>query len=324
MSEKSQPLVSLITVTFNQTATTCELLESCKQLRYENLEVIVVDNGSESDPSPEILAHFPTAQIIHSESNLGYGGGINLGMRNASGAYYLILNNDIEVTDDLIEFLLEPFQENTTVGIVSPKIRYFPEAHMIQYAGYSKINPYTGRNKAIGQGENDRNQHDIEGFTAYAHGAAMMVSKEVVEEVGPIPEDYFLYYEELDWSEQVKRTGYNVFFQPTALVFHKTSSSNGNESPEQVYYYHRNRILYMRRNVNFFQLFIFQLYYLLVVLPKTIGTFLIARQWSQISATFRAIGWHLMRPRLNSQKRKSEVVVLSRTNGEQAAKSLTQ
>lgn len=323
MSEKSQPLVSLITVTFNQTATTCELLESCKQLRYENLEVIVVDNGSESDPSPEILAHFPTAQVIHSESNLGYGGGINLGMRNASGAYYLLLNNDIEVTDDLIEFLLEPFEANTTIGIVSPKIRHFPEAHLIQYAGYSQINPYTGRNKAIGQGENDRNQHDFEGFTAYAHGAAMMVSKQVVEEVGPIPEDYFLYYEELDWSEQIKKTGYNVFFQPTALVFHKALNSVGTDRPEKVYYYHRNRILYMRRNVNIFQFFIFQLYYLLVVLPKTIGTLLIERKWAQIGAAFRAVGWHLMNPRLNSLNRKSEIVVLSRTNGEQTAKSLT-
>lgn len=324
MSEKSQPLVSLITVTFNQTATTCELLESCKQLQYKNLEVIVVNNASDADPSPEILAHFPTAQIIHSESNLGYGGGINLGMRNASGAYYLLLNNSIEVTDDLVEFLLEPFQENATVGIVSPKIRYFPEAHIIQYAGYSRINPYTGRNKAIGEGENDRNQHDSEGFTAYAHGAAMMVSKEVVEEAGPISEDYFLYYEELDWSEQIKRTGYNVFFQPTALVFHKASGNIRSDNPEKVYYYHRNRILYMRRNVNILQFFIFQLYYLFVVLPKTIGTFLITRKWAQISATFRAIGWHLMHPRFNTQKRKSEMVVLSRTNGEQAAKSLTQ
>ena len=312
MSATPQPLVSLITLNFNQAAVTCQLLESCKQLFYQNLEVIVVDNASNEDPTQQVLASYPGAKLFRSDKNLGFRGGMNFGMRYAAGEYLLLLNNDTEVTDDLIEFLLEPFEKDPAVGIVSPKIRFLPQAHMIQYAGYTPINPYTGRNVPIGKGENDRNQHDEEGYTAYAHGAAMMVRKKVVEVAGGIPEIYFLMYEELDWSAQIRKAGFQVYFQPRALVFHKASTSMGEESEQKVYYYHRNRILFLRRNATSFQFLIFCLFYLFGVLPKTLLVYAFRRKWSHIRAVLRAVGWHLQNRQLVVQP-ETGVVVLSRT-----------
>jgi GT2 family glycosyltransferase len=311
MSATFQPLVSLITLNFNQTEVTCQLLESCKQLLYQHLEIIVVDNHSDTDPTWEIQACYPAAKVYRSEKNLGFSGGMNFGMQYASGDYFLLLNNDTEVTDDLVEYLLMPFEKDPLVGIVSPKIRYFPEAHLIQYAGYEPINPYTGRIVAIGNGENDRNQHDEEGYTAYAHGAAMMVSRKVVATVGGIPEMYFLLFEELDWSEQIRRAGYQVYFQPSALVFHKVPTRISEESAEKTYYYHRNQILFMRRNVRPFGFVIFCSYYLLTTFPRFLLRNIWRRNWSHVRAVFRAMAWHLKNHHLSAQEAPTDSVLSS-------------
>ena len=96
------------------------------------------------------------------------------------------------------------------MGVVSPKIRYHSHPHIIQYAGFTEVNPFTGRNKMIGLMEEDQGQFDTPGDTAYAHGAAMMVKREVVEKVGLMPDIFFIYYEELDWSAHIRRAGYQV------------------------------------------------------------------------------------------------------------------
>lgn len=308
MTLASYPLVSLITLNVNQADVTCQLLESCKKLRYQNLEVIVVDNTSESDPTQQILACYPAAKVIRNEHNKGFSGGMNLGMRYASGEYFLLLNNDTEVTDDLVEYLLKPFEEDSSVGIVSPKIRYFPQAHLIQYAGSTLVNPFTGRNITIGKGENERNQHDDEGYTAYAHGAAMMVSRQVVEEVGGIPEIYFLLYEELEWSEQIRRAGFQVYFQPSALVFHKASTSIGLDSEQKTYYYHRNRILFLRRNFGAFAFLIFCLYYLFVDMPKSLLINAYEKKWGHFKSILRAVKWHMQNRRTKGPAVVREVI----------------
>ena len=184
----SQPLVSVITLNWNTTAVTCEFLSSIKkQNTYHNIEVIVVDNASEKNPSASFLAVYPSAKIICNHHNLGFSGGNNAGMKAANGEYFFIVNNDTEFTPGLIESLLEVFRNHPDAGIVCPKFHYYFNKGTIEYAGYKSVNIFTGRNGMIGMGEKDHGQYDFIKKTNYAHGGGMMVSKKAIEKVGLMP-----------------------------------------------------------------------------------------------------------------------------------------
>lgn len=289
----SQPLVSIITLNYNQVEVTCAFLESVKKLSYTNYEVIVVDNASEKDPTTALRQTLPEVKVIVNKENLGFSGGNNVGILASEGDYLLIINNDTEVTEDLIERLTEPFNRDFTIGIVSPKIRYFESPDTIQYAGYTAINPYTGRNKAIGNKEKDTGQYDESGYTHYAHGAAMMLHKSVIREVGLMPEIFFIYYEELDWSEQVKKFGYKIYYQASALVYHKESMTVGKGSPVKTYYHTRNRILFMRRNTRPVQLMVFLFFFVLFAVPKSLLRYLVNYQSEHLDGYMKALTWNL-------------------------------
>lgn len=286
-------MVSIITINYNQTQITCELLRSLNALTYPNYEVIVVDNGSTENPEQIIKQQFAHVQVIVSPVNLGFSGGNNLGMKHAKGNYFFLVNNDTELTPNCIEQLLAMYQKIPNLGIVCPKIRYFEATQPIQYVGYTMLNPITARNHTIGQYEPDTGQYSQATPTPYAHGAAMMVSRQAVEKVGMMPEEFFLYYEELDWSEQMKRAGYKIYVEPNATVFHKESVSTGKDSPLKTYYLTRNRILFMRRNANNLHWALFLFYMALVMIPKNLFTLALHRQTKHLKAFWQGITWNL-------------------------------
>lgn len=287
------PLISVIALNYNQTAVTCEFLASLKNVTYRNLEVIVVDNASNEDPTDMIVGTYPGVRLIRSEKNLGFTGGNNLGIEASHGEYVFIVNNDTEVTADIFEKLLAPFLVDNRIGMVSPKIYFYHNPNIIQYAGFSAINPFTGRNRGIGNKEEDRGQHDQSGYTHYAHGAAMMVSREVIEKVGMFPDIFFIYYEELDWSSQVTRAGYKIYYQAQASLYHKESITMGKESAIKAYYHNRNRILFMRRNSTPVQILVFTLFLCLFTIPKTFLKYLLKGQFGHLQSFRKALVWHL-------------------------------
>nr|WP_232010657.1 hypothetical protein [Mucilaginibacter gotjawali] len=180
------------------------------------------------------------------------------------------------------------------VGMVSPKIKYFYNKGMIQYAGYTPLNYYTGRNSCIGLRENDEGQYDhITAPTAYCHGAAMMVRKTAIEKAGIMNENFFLYYEELDWGEHIKRAGYQAWVCTDALIYHKESVSVGKNSRLKEYFMNRNRILFIRRNAPFFKKIIFYFYFILMVVPRNVVNYIKAKNYNYISALIQAVWWNL-------------------------------
>lgn len=290
---QNKPLISFITLNFNNTPVTCEFLESTKNLTYTNYEIIVVDNASKEDPTPIFKEQFPNVRVVRSDKNLGFTGGNNLGMEHAKGELFFIINNDTEVTPGMLEPLVEVFEKDSTVGVVCPKIRYWDQKDMLQYCGYTEINPYTGRNQCIGLYEIDHGQHDTGGYTQYAHGAAMLVKREVADRTQGFAELFFIYYEELDWSSRIRRAGYNIFYEPKSLIYHKESVTMGKESPLKAYYHNRNRVLFMRRNVKPGQFFVFALFWNFVVAPKKLLGYIAKLQTKHIKSFMRAQVWHL-------------------------------
>jgi GT2 family glycosyltransferase len=292
------PLVSVITVNYNNTAVTCELLASLKKISYPRLEVIVVDNASAEDPTREIMGRFPAVKIIRSEENRGFAGGNNLGIQAAAGKYLFLVNNDTEFTEGLIEGLLEVFALYPDAGVASPKFHYFFHKGTIEYAGYRAVDIFTGRNSMIGCHETDNGQYDAVSATPYAHGGAMMISREALDKVGPMPELYFLYYEEFDWCEQFRRKGYKIYYQYKSLIYHKESMTTGKNSPLKTYYITRNRILFMRRNVRLPARLVFILYFVFLTVPKNTLRFLFKREATHLRAFWRGIYWNMKNVRL--------------------------
>ena len=294
-------MVSIITVNYNQAEATCALLDSIRRQGYRDVEVIVVDNGSGVNPVKKFSDTYPEIKFLRSEQNLGFAGGNNLGLKISQGDFIFFVNNDVELSDGCIEWLLLLFKNRPKAGIASPLICYFPEKNsqlrtpisdLIQYAGMTPVNPFTGRNKIIGNREPDRNQFTEPRRTAYAHGAAMMVPREVLEQVGPMAEEFFLYYEELDWCERIRRAGWEIWVEPRARVWHKESLTVQRLGALKTYYLTRNRILFMRRNFGGRRLAAFFAFLFFITVPKNLLVFLFRGEWENAKAFWRGIFWN--------------------------------
>jgi GT2 family glycosyltransferase len=291
-------VVSIITVNFNQIDVTCALLDSIRRQDWRDLEVIVVDNGSQDNPEHILKTRYPEVIYLRSEENLGFAGGNNLGIAAAQGDYYFFVNNDTELIDGCIATLVQHCKKERNLGIASPLICYFPDPgrsyDLIQYAGMTTVHPVTGRNTTLGAQVPDTGQYSIAWPTAYAHGAAMMVPRQVVEKVGPMPAAFFLYYEELDWCEQMRRAGFSIWAVPSARIYHKESLTVSRMGALKTYYLHRNRILFMQRNRRA-QLPLFYAWLWLIILPKSAFSYILKREWDNLRAMRQAVAWHFGR-----------------------------
>ena len=279
--------ISIISVNYNGFAVTTAMIDSLRRPVTTPLENVVVDNGSARDEAALLRERYPDIVVLRSDENLGFAGGNNLGIRAATGDCLLLLNNDTEVTDNTLHHLAETLDADPSIGAVCPKIRFWAPPQAIQFAGYTPLTRITLRNGLIGFGQPDDGSYDSPHETPYAHGAAMMVRREAVGKAGPMPEEYFLYYEELDWSERLREAGYRIVYDPRATVFHKESATTGQQSPLRSYYLTRNRLLFARRNRRGAARRLSIIYQLGVALPKSVAAALLHGRRDLAAAALR-------------------------------------
>lgn len=283
---KNAPLVSIITVNYNQPHYTSQLLASLQQISYPNWEVIVVDNGCSPEGKIEFPSDLSQLKYVCSEENLGFAGGNNLGIKKSQGQYILLLNNDTEVEPGFLEPMLELMEKDASIGIVSPMLIY-QESGKIQYAGARAVNPVTGRGKKLGHLCEPKDYNKCY-TTELAHGAAMLFRRELLTKVGYLFEGFFLYYEEHDWTERVKKAGYQVYFQGLSQVYHKESASVGKVSTLKTYFMNRSRILYLLRNTSGFARMSSLSVYFFIAFPKKIIQHLLKAEFTHLRALFSA------------------------------------
>ena len=233
--------------------------------------MIVIDNGSTANEAALLQKTYPFIQAVRSEQNLGFAGGNNLGINLAKGKYLFLLNNDVCMVKDTIPLLIKRLLSSDKIAGVSPLIRDYAEPHAIQFAGYTQLSPITLRNRAIGKGKINKGHYPAQ-KTPYLHGAAMLLKKTIIDKLSLMPEEYFLYYEELDWCTYINREGYELWYDPACEIWHKDSNSTGKESPLKYYYLSRNRLLYAYRNLFDWKLPVSILYQTMIVCPKNILT----------------------------------------------------
>ncbi len=289
---KLLPKVSIITVNFNQEEVTCAMLESLRHITWPNTEIFVVDNASANN-CDIIKQRYPEINLIKSETNLGFAGGNNLAIRQATGNYILLLNNDTIVTPGFIEPMLDSFARNTDAGIVSPKIVFYYSEGLVQYAGTNPISTLTCRGETIGYKQKDNLDFNTEYPTHLSHGACMMISRKVIETAGLLDESYFMYYEEYDYCERVKKAGFSIYYNGNSTILHKQSVSVGVNSPFKTYYMTRNRIYFSRKNFSGISRISAVAYNYIIALPKNVLKELVQGRWPNSVAIVKGCWWNL-------------------------------
>lgn len=253
-------LVSL--VNFNGSKDTLSCLDFLDKVKIEEfkLHVVVVDNASTENFKTEKQYSNFELKIIRSNKNLGFSGGQNLGIKYGleNGVdYFVILNNDVILNENFLIELLRTFDQERDYGIVSPKI-YFAKGHefhkdkyeqkdlgkVIWYAG-GKMDWKNVIGSHRGVDEVDNGQYDELIKTDFITGCCALIKREVFEKIGLFDEKYFLYYEDNDLSQRAKRAGFEIYYQPKAILWHlNAGSTGGSGSLLHDYYITRNRLLF--------------------------------------------------------------------------------
>jgi GT2 family glycosyltransferase len=255
------PRVSIIVI-FGGGGDMRELLPSLLELDYPNFEAVLVDNqllpGARAifDEFHALHPDFPV-RYLEAGGNLGFSGGNNVGIRRVLAEntdYVLLLNDDTLVAPDFLSLLVDALERDPRAGIAGPKI-YFAEhesdgswrkGRRIWFGGgavdWLRTNPVHVRLDEL-----DDDRAETAGETEFMTGCALLIRRAVIERIGLMPEEYFLYCEDLDWCLAARAEKWKILYVPRSHVWHKVSRSTGGGSPSYVYYNVRNRLMVARK-----------------------------------------------------------------------------
>ncbi len=236
--------VGIILLNYCNYNLTIDCIKSIRQSTYQNYEIIVVDNNS-PDHSGENLSQLEGIRFLQMEENLGFAAGNNRGIEVALSdgcEYVMLLNNDTVIDPNMIETLVSRADSNT---VVVPKMYYFDvegRKDILWYAGgILKYKSSDGIH--IGGRQEDSKQYSVEREVTFATGCCMMIHRTILEKVGLLREEYFMYCEDTDYSIRLNKSNVRILYVPNAKLWHKVSSSSGGEmSKFIVYYVVRNKI----------------------------------------------------------------------------------
>lgn len=257
-------LVSAILVTRNRKREVLKAISSIYQQTYKPIEVIILENGSFDKTAEIVKKKYPKTKIVISKTNLGAAGGRNLGLIYAKGKFILFMDDDAVASKNMILRLMEVMEKNPKIGIVQPKIYNSDKTRVLQGVGHD-IDLLTGRVRGIGVGEEDHGQYDLLEDIPMV-GCTWIVRREVFNKVGNYDEDFFIPYEDSDFSLRTKKAGYRLYFVPKAIVWHGSHQASdihprlrwlGITNSERAYRISRNKIIFMKKHAPFLNLLVF-------------------------------------------------------------------
>ncbi|MRH41302.1 glycosyltransferase [Aquibacillus halophilus] len=258
MAKTNVTEVAIILLNWNSYDDIVDCLESLKTQEYKDFEVFIVDNCSRDNSYELLKDHYSegnfdfNVNFKKAEENLGFAGGNNIAIKDAYSRnfnYMWLLNSDTIVTPTTLSELIHTVSSDSQIGIVGSKIYYY-DSKVLWFAG-GELDLQKGISPHIGQHEIDKGQYDEQREVEFITGCSLLVRREVIETVGYMREDYFLYYEDSDYNVRVKDNGWKIFYVPSSIVYHKVSHSSGGEeslAPYVAYYNMRNSYVMMRRN----------------------------------------------------------------------------
>ena len=254
MKKKVHPSVAIILLNYNGENDTIACIESIKKIDYQNYKLFLVDNNSEKK-SKKILEEYCKENLeikfIKNLENNGFSAGNNIALKEALVSdfdYFLLLNNDTEVKKDFLSKLINISELNKNAGLLTSKIYFYDKPNIIWHA-VCKFS-WIGGGRPLQYKELDKYPYDNEvKKTEYVSGCVMLIKREVVEKIGYLDENFFMYYEDTDFSLRAKRAGFELLYVPDSHIWHKVSQSTKKVMTYPiVHYYHiRNALLLSKR-----------------------------------------------------------------------------
>lgn len=250
----SETSVAIILVNWNGLEFTLACLASLRKVDYPTFKVILVDNASSNEEGLRIKKAFPEIHLIQNQENLGFTGGNNVGIRYAleqGFSHVLLLNNDTEVKPDFLGEMLLQFSQQPHLGVVQPLILFLHNPKIIWSAG-GKFLPFSGR--AITLGDQDvladysTNKQELD----WATGCCFLIKREALLHCGLLNDSYFTYFEDVEWSLRIRKSGFGIGLAEKAIVYHeagaasKKKNSEGTLSPNVFYFHVRNQYFLLR------------------------------------------------------------------------------
>jgi len=245
-------LVSIIIPTYNRAKELKRCLDSLRQINYQPIEIIVVNNASRDQTVQMLRAQFPEIKLISLSENHGAVGGRNAGLKHAQGDYICFVDSDNVLTENFLTELVRAIEQSQDIAFVSPKTYYCQKPKRLWFAGV-KISLLTSRTRYLGLNELDRGQYDTTAETDHTPNV-WLGKKEIIQKIGPMDEIYVMSYGEADWPMRAKLAGYRALFCHTAIVYHDIAYPKNlkenimtRSSDYRVYYFARNRIIFMKK-----------------------------------------------------------------------------
>lgn len=244
-----KPTIAVIIPNWNLRIELVDCLNSLLRSTYKGLVTIVVDNGSTDDSVEVVKDNFPDVQIIKSNKNLGFAGGVNLGIRKGlklGAKYFLVLNNDTVVPPETIGELFSVMELHPELGIIAPKVLYYDNPSITFSLG-DKVYPYMPLPIPVGKMKIDKDNNEQIMVFDYLFGCALLIRKDVIEKIGLFDTSYFMFYEDADYCRRAREAGYLLARIANARILHKGSVSVKKEKPMMTFYRARNRLRFFRR-----------------------------------------------------------------------------
>jgi GT2 family glycosyltransferase len=260
MDMDNMPRVAAVILTRDQKDLTLNCLRSLSACSYPELRIIVVDNHSSDRTAEAIRSEFPDVLLVEHTTNAGVAGGRNLGLQAAEKqldySYLLILDNDTTVDKDFLQPMVNVMESDPDIGVVAPKIYLQGEENILDQAGGSIVNLYTGSTAKRGFGEPDHGQYDHrQRQDCLPSGACSLSRRSVIVECGGLDEVFNPYgFEDLDYSLRVKKAGYKLAYVPESVIYH-LGNKTGFQGYSQSYAALKGRHLklFMKRHASPFQ-----------------------------------------------------------------------
>ncbi len=239
------PKVSVIIPNWNGLELLKHSLPSLKRQIYIDFEVIIVDNGSVDGSVKYIKQQFPEYRVIELPQNVGFAPAVNKGILAAKGEYLVLINNDTKVDKNCLKFLVET-ADKLPVDMIAAKMINFYKAGIIDSAG--DYIDAVGHANNIGYGQPDGPKYNQPGPLFLVTGGGCLIKRRVVDKIGLLDEDYFAYFEDVDFGFRAQLAGFKAWYEPKAVIYHvHKATSNRNKSLTE-YWQFRNLTMTVIKN----------------------------------------------------------------------------
>ncbi|MEY2916849.1 MAG: hypothetical protein RIS73_563 [Bacteroidota bacterium] len=249
------PSVAIVILNWNGKKFLQQFLPSVIASLYFNKRVIVADNASTDDSVTFLKQHYPQIEILQNSNNEGFAKGYNTALKQVKSDYYVLLNSDVEVTENWITPIIDLMESDTTIAACQPKLLDWNNKRKFEYAGASGGwmdrfgYPFT-RGRVFDICELDMGQYDTVQQCFWASGAALFIKASVYHELGGLDEYFFAHQEEIDLCWRLQLAGYKIYVQPAAVVYHVGGGTLPKGNSKKTYLNFRNNLIMLAKNLS--------------------------------------------------------------------------